>query len=96
MGIVRSSGRSVRRFDDIDICHPDDIAEIVHVAKYRRGEYENCLNLFRAHRLVRQGFLSRVLHSEHVRGERRFYWWRFDVTTKGKSFLAKKGDTCRG
>lgn len=41
----------------------------------------------RAHRLVRLGYLSRERHSEHVRGERRFYWWCFRLTNKGRSSL---------
>lgn len=81
-----ASGRSVRRCDE-EICAPDDIAEIAHVAIHRHSEYSNCLNILRAHRLVRQGFMSRCQHSEQVRGERRFYWWRFEVTAKGKQLL---------
>lgn len=86
MAIVRPSGRSVRLCDE-EICAPEDINEIAHVYWYRPNEYSNCLNIARAHRLTRQGFLSRTRHSEQVRGEKRFYWWRFEVTAKGKDFL---------
>jgi hypothetical protein len=94
MAIVRRSGTK-RVVMDAEVCAPEDIDEIRHVAKASgrstgsTPDYDgNCRNLMRAHRLVRQGFLERRQFSEQLRGERRFYWWGFYVTEKGRAFLA--------
>lgn len=89
MAIARAPREHQPRVPDVEICAAEDIAEIAYVARHPNAGYdsENCVNIIRAHRLVRQGFLRRVLHSEQIRGERRFYWWRFEVTDKGAQFL---------
>lgn len=42
----------------------------------------------KAHTLVRHGFMARTQFSEQIRGERRFCWWSFSVTDKGRKALA--------
>lgn len=74
---------------------PQDLAELRYVAAARRRDrgtrspYDGyARDLRRAHKLVRLGLLRRERFSEHIRGERRFYWWVFSLTTAGERLVA--------
>lgn len=96
MAIARAPREYQRRLaHDVEICAAADIAELKHVSKAfsRSGQGSSApyngytTNIVRAHRLVRQGFLRREKHSEQIRGERRFYWWAFYITDKGRQII---------
>ena len=74
-----------------------DVEELQHIAQGRASwkgtqpPYDGyAKNRRRAYRLVRLGLLNVERFSEHVRGERRFYWAVFGLTSAGRNVLLKR------
>lgn len=75
----------------------DQLDELRHIAKQRGDRsgpstppYDGYTRDRRmARRLVRGGYLSVETFSEHIRGERRFYWPVFYLTEAGRQAVGK-------